>query len=187
MDVSLAYAIGLGGLLAALLFCHLFRLVLPQSVALGNSGLVVATVVSSLRRFASRHLFYATVLRERRYVGRWSRADVVLLLAYFSANAVCLGLSPTVFQAGQRAGTLALINMIIVFLSPHLSLAADILDVSLRCFRRIHSSAGSLVFILAVFHTVLCAVHGKKLELKSSSDLYALIVRAPLMPSTNFS
>ncbi|ODH50724.1 hypothetical protein GX48_03232 [Paracoccidioides brasiliensis] len=58
-------------------------------------------------------------------------------------------------DAGRRAGTLSLINMIFLFIWLHLSFVADLLGISLRRCRGSHRAAGWMVMALSATHAVL--------------------------------
>jgi hypothetical protein len=83
-------------------------------------------------------------------LGPWSRAGVVIQLAYLAMNLFCIlvelsrtGLRVSSFSnAGRRAGTLAEVNMIPLLAGPHLAFLADRFGLSLKTSRGIHRSAG---------------------------------------------
>jgi hypothetical protein len=77
-------------------------------------------------------------------------------LIYITGNICGLKFWNTIIsQAGLRAGTLAVINLIPVFAGPYLSTLADLLGMSLSMFRQIHRSAGVTAVALAIFHVLV--------------------------------
>ena len=179
METTLIYSIGFGGLFVLLLLrlpiYHFTKAACPLILELGNFPPVHA-IVKYIYRLISEHLIYPTILRQGKYIGRWSRCDILLLLAYFVINISCILVPlPDIHQVCRRSGTLSVINLVLVFAAPHLSFLADLLGLSLHSCRRFHASAGSAAFLLAVCHAVFAAVW--KLDLEKPRDLFALIVR----------
>lgn len=84
---------------------------------------------------------------------------------------------PQLSQAGLRAGTLSIVNLIPLFAGPHLSTLADLLGISLRTIRQIHRSAGIMAVLLAGFHVIVALGTGPAPDVTRSSDLFAIIVR----------
>jgi hypothetical protein len=160
MDITLGYAIAVGGVLIILaLFNHL--------------GLLswLLDLVSWARPFcnqAFRYLAYPYLVRRHRFWGPWTLGDLIIQLVYIGSNSFCLGFRANIAQAGLRAGTLSVVNLIPLFLGPHLSFLADILGVSLNTFRYMHRSAALMSSGLVLFHalTVISrtafALHGAK-------------------------
>jgi hypothetical protein len=142
MEITLGYAIALGGillipvLLPCFWYCTLFT--------------------PSFLRYALNFLTYPYLIRRHRFLGPWTYADIIIQLFYIAINAFCLSFRVTsdIAKAGMRAGNLSLINMIPLFLGPHLSFLADILGISLSTFRLIHRSAGLMSLGLACLHVV---------------------------------
>ena len=129
-------------------------------------------------RFMNRYLIYPGCLHRGRFVNRWNRLDIVFLALYLGANIACV-VAPLrgIEQAGLRSGTLAIINIILLFASPYLSLLADVLGLSLESCRRLHSSVGSTTILLSAFHAAVGAAVKRGLDLHTSRDLFALVVR----------
>jgi hypothetical protein len=135
MDITLGYAIALGGVLIVLF--------------------LVNQPVKPLKPYfnrALRYLMYPHVIRRHRLLGPWTRADIILQLIYLGINAFCLGFWVDITKAGLRAGTLSLINLIPLFLGQHMSFIADILGISLATFRYLHRSAALMSSGLVIFH-----------------------------------
>ncbi|KAI6080158.1 ferric-chelate reductase [Hypoxylon rubiginosum] len=91
-------------------------------------------------------------------------------------------------QAGLRAGTLSLINLIFLYAGPHLSFLADVLGVSLYTFRRLHASAGGAALALAIFHCIVGAAERGGFSFATSQNAFAftaimtLCVQAVVFP-----
>ena len=113
MDISLIYAIIIGGSFGLLLLIN----VLP----------LIARLVRYLSPLVSKHLIYRYILHRHQLLGPWSRADVLVQLIYIAGNICCFEFwDTTISQVGLRAGTLAMINLIPLFAVPHLSTLADL-------------------------------------------------------------
>lgn len=140
MDITQAYAIAAGGIFLTLFLFNCLSNVLQLI------RLVLYTV---------KHYMYPYVLSRHRFLGPWTRASVLLQLVYITLNVVCITVHvSTVRQAGLRAGTLSLINMVPLFAGLHHGFLGDLFGISLDVYRRIHRSAGLMSFFLALFHVL---------------------------------
>lgn len=81
----------------------------------------------------------------------------------------------TISQAGLRAGTLAMINLIPLFAVPHLSTLADLLGVTLSTFRQIHRSAGVMAVMLTIFHLLVMIASQPSFPLDLPQNKFAVI------------
>ena len=106
----------------------------------------------------SQHLTYTYVLGRHGLLGPWSVFDVLIQVIYLTANIFCLSFrAANVSEAGLRAATLSLINLIPLFSGPHLAFLADLLGMSWDTCRSVHRSSGFVSLALAVFHIVVVA------------------------------
>lgn len=126
---------------------------------------------------AFKHLIYRHFLRRHRFLGPWTPADILIQLVYIAINSYCLGFweSP-ISRAGLRAGNLSLINMMPLFLGPHLSFPASLFGVSLDTYRLVHRSAGLMSVILLLFHVLTAVAVGTAFPLSESANRNGLIV-----------
>ena len=170
MDTIQAFASAAGGVLCIFVLVRFLPL--------------IATLIQYVSLHAAKHLTYPYVLHRHRILGPWSRAGIAVQLIYAAVNLFCLIFTisearlraVTVSKAGLRAGTLALVNMIPLFASPHLDLLADQLGISLKTVRRLHRSAGFMTVALGVFHVVVIATSRVSFPLHVAHNLFAVIV-----------
>ena len=184
MDVTLVYAIVFGAvfgfkIMVEHVYCFVRALCLsnlqPRQVS------HVPGVMSCVSRMVRRHLLLPTILRQGIVLNRWSRFDVLSLLIYLGANIACLVVrTRDISEAGLRAGTLALINAIFLFASPHLSFLADRLGVSIHTGRRLHVFVALVSFVLTIFHAAIGVATKGTYELNTSPNIWAVVVRGPL-------
>ncbi|KAH6972697.1 hypothetical protein EDB80DRAFT_596131 [Ilyonectria destructans] len=163
-DNTLAYGIGLAGLfllMALLPHIHIaLKYTCPLILKIGR--------VPPLPRVAN--LFSSWVLKHLVYP---HRADAVLFITYLAANLTCIFVDlPTVEKAGARAGTLALINMLPLYIGPCLSFIADALHISLSAHRRIHAWAGHIVLLLTLFHGIVAAISQGNFSLEEIRNIW---------------
>jgi hypothetical protein len=166
MDIIQIYAISAGGAFSIAAFVHLLPYISPfiTYVSLG----------------VSKHLTYPYLVDRHWILGPWTRAGVIVQLIYVAVNLFCAGFgASTIADAGLRAGTLAVVNMIPLFAAPHLAFASDLIGVSLKSIRSIHRSAGSMVFLLGLLHVVVVAASNVSLHPDVTRHLFAIIVRVP--------
>ena len=165
MEITLGYAIALGGVLIALVLVNLLP-PLPY----------FALFAPPLLHQAFRYLTYPYLLRRHRFLGPWTHADVIIQLVYIVSNSFCLGFRSSIAKAGLRAGSLSLINLIPLFLGPHLGFLADILGVSLSTFRHIHRSAGLMSSGLVLFHALTVIISRTAFALRGVKNRSAVVV-----------
>jgi hypothetical protein len=177
MDVTLGYAIATGGVLLILVLINLLPC-LPYLVSFAPPFFYQAL----------KYLIYHYLVRRHRFLGPWTLADVIIQLVYIICNSLCLGFQvsslgfqvSSIAKAGLQAGNLSLINLIPLFLGPHLSFLADILGVSLSTIRRIHRSAGLMSLGLVLFHVLVIVVSSTAFTLSSAKNLSAVVVSTQL-------
>jgi hypothetical protein len=170
MDTIQIYAIAAGGILSIFGLVNLLPSLIP--------------LVTCISFFVSKHFTYPYLLHRHRILGPWSRAGVVIQLAYLAVNLFCIlvelsgtGLTVSTFSvAGRRAGTLAQVNMIPLLAGPHFAFLADRLGLSLKTIRRVHRSAGWMTAALVPLHAMAAAFDGS-LPLDVSQNLFAVVVR----------
>lgn len=162
MDITQIYAIAAGGIFFMFI--------------LANCLHYISQLIKHASFFTFKHLIYPYLLNRHRFFGPWTRASVLVQLTYMTLNVFCVTFQvSTVSQAGLRAGTLSLINMIPLFAGPHHSFLADLLCVSLNAYRSVHCSAGLMSFVLALFH-VLASVSLASFSLAKGQYLFELLV-----------
>jgi predicted ferric reductase len=110
-------------------------------------------------------------------LGPWTFADLLLQAIYIASNSFCIRFRCSdIAEAGVRAGNLSLINMIPLFLGPHLGFLADILGISLSTFRLMHRSAGMMSCSLVLFHVLAMLVSHTAFPLRGTANLSAVVV-----------
>ena len=162
MDVIQVYAVAAGGTIFIFILINL----LPY----------LASLWKHISLFTLKHLTYPYLLHRHRFIGPWSRAEVLIQVVYLTVNIFCLSFRVSgVAKTGSRAGTLSLVNMIPLFAGPSFSFAADRLGVPLKVYRYAHRSAGFITFTLVLIH-VLSVVSQGSFSLRLSQHLFAVIV-----------
>lgn len=80
-------------------------------------------------------------------------------------------------KVGLRAANLALINIMPLYLRPHLSFLADLFSISLKSFRIVYRLAGIMSFVLVLLHifvVIACGIGG--FSLRVPENLYGVVV-----------
>jgi hypothetical protein len=80
-------------------------------------------------------------------------------------------------EAYARAGTLAIINMILLYSGPCFGFVAGILGLPLRIYQQVHASAGYMVAILASLHAVGTVIIKGGFAMNNVHNLLALLVK----------
>jgi hypothetical protein len=148
----------------------------------------IRAMMAFAHRLTFQHLVFPQLLYRNRYLGPWSRADVLMQSCYIAANAFCLGFKAvSLSEAGIRAAHLSLINIAPAFAGPHFSFLADILGVSLHTFRSFHRAAGVLSVMLLAFHVATVMAAQTPFPLHVAKNMGAVVVCAcSLTPSASF-
>jgi hypothetical protein len=163
MEITLAFGIAVGGIFL--------------SLALFKIRHRIRQFLEAFSLWIKKHFVYPQCLRRHRYLGPWSRADVLLQSVYFATNVFCLIYKvPSISKAGLRAANLSLINLIPLFSGPSFSVLTDLLGVSLVTFRRFHRLAGVMSFVLLAFHAITVVVSRTSFSLHVPENLWGLIV-----------
>jgi hypothetical protein len=126
MDINQYYATAAGGIVIIFVLVNF----LPH----------ITRLAKHISLLISKHYTYPYLLHRHRFLGPWSRADVLVQLIYIAANIICLifivsksGFQvSTILESGLQAGSLSLINMVLVFAGPYLGFLADLLGLLLK-------------------------------------------------------
>lgn len=176
MDNTDIYAIVLGAITATLALRKVIHSVLLQLCPIIPR--LAFWAAPPVQQIILRYMTFQTLIRQRRFINRWSLLDILMLVFYLGSNIACLCLPlPSVTDASRRAGRLAIINMGALYAAPYFPFAADILGVSLATFKRLHSSVSYISLILVTFHTILSAALNEIQPPTAPLDLFELIVR----------
>lgn len=171
MEILTIYALAAGGVLISLVVTRALICIRPWS--------------NAINAFVAKHLAYPYVLGRHSFLGPWTRAGVLIHLGYATLNLFLIFFKvPSLATAGNRAGTLSLINAVFPIASLHLSSLADLLGVSLKTCRRFHRAAGWTVLALISFHVaVMLRIHGSGNLGEDPRALSVTIVRQQLTMS----
>jgi len=163
MEITLAFGIAVGGVFLSLtLFMLRYH---------------IRQFLEAFLLWANKHFVYPQLLRRHRYLGPWSRADVLLQSVYFAVIVFCLRYKvSSISKAGQRAANLSLINLVPLLSGPSFNVLADLLGISLSMFRRLHRLAGVMSFVLLVFHVVTAVASQDSFPLHIPENLWGVIV-----------
>jgi hypothetical protein len=168
----------------------------PHAYAIATAGFFIALLLLRVRshfkawigfahRMTLQHLVYPRLIRRHRFLGPWSRADVLAWMLFVAANTFCLAFgASSLGDAGRRAARLSLVNLIPAYGGPHLSFLADFFGVSLRIFRLIHRSAGMMALPLLAFHVATAMITHTPFPLRVAGNMWGLVVcSSPAAPA----
>lgn len=121
-----------------------------------------------------KYVVYPTVLRKKSRL--WALLQLIYWTGTISSNFIATSGLKTI---GTRAGNIALINLLPLFLGGRLSLLADLLGIQSKSYVQIHSTCGVMVCLQAMFHTFL-AIHQQGWFPEKKIQLYGILVSVPL-------
>lgn len=175
-------AAGIFLLLRAMLLCRLL-------VAISR---VAASLWRVPRRVAHKMQF-RRLIRRHYLVGPWYISKVSACVMYLILNGALLSMQvsgggakivsarfTTLSDAAARARYLALLNLAIVYLSPHHHGVADIFGLSLQMFRQVHRVTGLLSFGLILFSVATKLLSTPGTATTTSDGQIGLMVRSSL-------
>ncbi|KAM0664350.1 hypothetical protein ACQRIU_006933 [Beauveria bassiana] len=174
------YAVILFAACASLLLCRLL-------VAACH---FVAPIWCVLRR-AAHKLQFRRLLRRHSLVGPLYTCKVItyafvlalhaavlsLELARTATSAFCVRLT-TLTDAAARAKYLALLNLTVIYISPHHYGVADVFGVSLQLFRQVHRVAGLLSLCLLLFSVTVALADDPRRALETDEGRFGLMIIA---------
>lgn len=101
----------------------------------------------------------------------------MLLCVLLIVNGLCIGVNATdVSEVAQRAGRVALVNLIPIFCGAHMNHIASICGIRYKSFSRSHILLGAIFIAEATLHVVLTLVHEGVERVEPSYDIGGLIV-----------
>ena len=105
-----------------------------------------------------KHLFYPLFIR-RRYWSSVTRTEAMLLMIYFIVNGLGLGLgirgASDIATLATRAGAMAMVNLIPLFLGGRTNSLSNFLNVPLQTYYLIHHWVGRMAVLQALAHVGL--------------------------------
>lgn len=156
------YAVVLAGMLAAVLCLQLVtsgRRLLRQCKRWSLSTTLSQTVLQT--RWVPA-LTWASVLTQSLLVG-----SSLLLVFYGTGDTK---------SAARNAGSVAILNMALFFLGPHLSYQADVLGLTLSTTKSVHRSMTVPLVLTASFHSIVLRPSQPVFRTPFSSPLYGVVV-----------
>lgn len=168
MEILTAYALAAGGVLV--------------SLVVTRALICIRSWSNAINAFVAKHLAYPYILSRHSFLGPWTRAGVLIHVGYATLNLLLIFFKvPSMGIAGNRAGTLSLINAVFLIASLQLSSLADLLGVSLKTCRRFHRAAGWTVLALVSFHiAAMLRIHGTENLGEDPRALFVTIVSQEL-------
>ncbi len=120
---------------------------------------------------------YSIVLHQRQFLGSWTRWYLLLQFVYWEVTLSCISIEiKTLTQAGARADTLDVIQLMSLFFKKHLNFTADLIEVLLLAYQQIYSSIKTLIFVLSLFHALVNVITDLSLFFQNDLQLYDFIV-----------
>lgn len=166
MDSLIIYAIAAGGT-----FVLLFLI---------KTAAFIAGKLHKVTVPLQRHLTLPVLFAHRPF-GPWTRADVFLHFSYISINIFLVFFrASAIAGVGRRAGTLAVINLVLPLSTIHLSSLADLLDIHLQTCQKVHRATGWMAIVLLAIHAIIALVEGHRFPLSEPQNLYTVIVCSDL-------
>lgn len=108
-----------------------------------------------LMRFLTRHFIYLNLLSSNRVYYSFTRYHLALLLLYWFISVACIIIDVKFTDDERvRTGTIFIINMTLLYVNQP-ALTADIVDVSLRSYIKVHTILAQMTFAQALAHVII--------------------------------
>jgi len=173
------------------MFSHdnIVNLINPVQIqGLAAGGIVLVLLLYKMSAYISRwiqdrtlfyifkYLVYPILIQRRRFLGPLNRYSAFCIGVYWISTAACniVGVR-TLPQAGNRAGSLAVLHLVPLLFSGRLSFAADLLGFSLQTYFRLHNSIGIMAFTQTFIHITIFLANNAFL-IHDSQHFYGLLV-----------
>lgn len=129
-----------------------------------------------IKLWYKKHLQLPYAFRRRRLVGPITRTQLLLLLFHWVGTAACnvVG-TQSRSHIASRAGALAVLHFLPLFLGNRLSLSANLMGVSLRAYLLIHRAIGWMAIVQSMVHVAL-TTSAMKLNLQKTEQKYGFVV-----------
>ena len=143
MKATLIYGSAVGGCFLLLLLVNINRWLGVHVYTPSHSAIV-------------RNLAYPFLYGRNRFVDPISRLDFILQLIYWTGTLAfnIVGVN-NFLDASKRAAEIAIVHLVPLLAGSRLSLAADALGLPFRTWYQVHKTAGLMVFVQSMAHTIL--------------------------------
>ena len=126
--------------------------------------------------YVFKYLIYPIVIQRTRLSKPFSRWHAIMIAIYWSGTVACNLVGINSFtQAGNRAGALAILNLVPLLSCNRPAFLADLLGISLHTYMRLHTSFGIMVFLQSLIHTIIFATRGH-FNIKETMQLNGVLV-----------
>lgn len=170
MDVPQIYAITAGGILVSILLWRIISLLLRRVIPLLSRF--------NIKHFLLEHVFYPYLFQRLQIFRPITWAEICFQIIYWVGTLVCnlVGVHNAA-EAGRRAAALSLANLIPLFLSHHLGLAATTAGLPLHTILRLHFTASVMAVGQALIH-ICIRLSKQPFSISRPIDIYGLVVSA---------
>ncbi|EJP60955.1 metalloreductase transmembrane component [Beauveria bassiana ARSEF 2860] len=152
----------------------------PATMSSACGGLLFRNA-DMFRRLLRRHSLvgplYTCKVITYAFVLALHAAVLSLELARTATSAFCVQLT-TLADAVARAKYLALLNLTVIYISPHHYGVADVFGVSLQLFRQVHRVAGLLSLCLLLFSVTVALADDPRRALETDEGRFGLMIIA---------
>lgn len=145
-------------------------------VCMHNTIRSIHPMLAWQRLYSFTAVLSRNIFRDRRWPS-WTWWSLVRQLSLLTGNVLLVFLGMTDIQdAARKAGTLAVLNMVVFYLGPHLSYLGDILGVSLATVKSLHRVMVLPFLSLVVFHLTVLRPTQNVFTKPLSSEFYGVTV-----------
>ena len=127
-----------------------------------------------------RYLIYPRIFPQWHHINP-SRLDLLLHVTHWAFTGFCNVYNVrSVTEAGLRAGSIAVVHLVLLIAAPQLNFGADVLGLSLAVFYRVHRAFGIMATAQGVFHSAVYLRSASISTFSGSLSLTVDILRQPL-------
>jgi hypothetical protein len=146
----------------------------------------LAEVAVQMSQRIAKQVRYRYIINRHALIGPWSLAFALAQIAFFGVNVFCVCFKASdMSQMGDRAGSLAVINLSPLVMGFQFHWVAHALGYSLALSCEIHRSLGLNAFVLAAIHVVIATA--KDTSLLSSLPQHPTLIIVSHAIGSNYS
>ncbi len=164
MDIIHWYAISLAAIVSSLI--------------IGNICVFFVSIIRAYGLFyLQKYIFYLVLFKRRNGSGSITRFQALSIITYMAANGILMSIGiRSMSDLQHRAGALATVNIMPLFLGGRMSILLDYVGMSLHSYHMMHHWVGRTFVEQCFLHAVLAIYSSTKWEY-NKSQISGIIVR----------
>jgi hypothetical protein len=152
-----------------------------SSFIIGNICVFFVCLIRAYGLFyLQKYIFYPVLFKRRNGSGSITRFQAMFIITYVAANGILMSIDiHSISDLQHRAGALATVNIMPLFLGGRMNIFLDYVGMSLHSYHMMHHWVGRTVVVQGFLHAVLAIYSTTKWEY-NKSQISGIVVRVYL-------